>query len=212
MPNWCNNFVEVAHDNPAEITRLAEAYKRGEFCDAVIPVPEVLKNPETTTSYGDPDKQAAADAIREEAVKATGYQSWYDFCTSRWGTKWDVGGDDGTLDVHPDGKLLTASFDSAWAPPVGVYEELVAQGFQVRAYYYEPGMCFAGVWDNGDDDCYQDWGDSQGAKDILPSDLDEFFAISESQAEYEEEERMDEELYRFVKEGEEKRNLELKTQ
>ena len=207
MPNWCNNFVEVSHEDPAKITALAEAYKRGEFCDHVIPVPEILKNPETTTNYGDADKQAAADAIREAAMKATGYQSWYDFCTSRWGTKWDVGGDDGTLDVHPEGKLMTASFDSAWAPPIGVYEELVEQGYEVRAYYYEPGMCFAGVWDNGVDDCYQDWGDSQGAKDTLPEELDEFFAISESQAEYEEEERMEDDLYRWTKEGGEKLGL-----
>jgi len=78
---------------------------------------------------------------------------------------------------------------------------LVEQGYTVRAYYYEPGMCFAGVWDNGCDDCYSDWGDSQGAKDTLPEDLDEFFAISESLAEYEEEERMDEDLYRWTKEG-----------
>ena len=210
MPNWCNNFVEVGHEDPEKIKSLAEAFKRGEFCDAVIPVPEVLKNPETTTNYGDPVKQAEADRIRAEAVAATGYQSWYDFCTNRWGTKWDVGNDDGTVDVHPDGKLMTASFDSAWAPPIGVYEELVEQGYEVRAYYYEPGMCFAGVYDNGCDDCYSDWGDSQGAKDTLPEDLDEFFAISESQAEYEEEERMDEELYRFVKDGADK--LELKAQ
>ena len=82
----------------------------------------------------------------------------------------------------------------------------------MRAYYYEGGMCFAGIYDNGSDECYSDWGDSQGAKDTLPQELDEFFAISESQSEYEEEQRLDEELYRFVKEGEEKRNLELKTQ
>lgn len=210
MPNWCNNFVEVGHEDPEKIKALAEAFNRGEFCDHVIPVPEILKNPETTTNYGDPDKQAAADALREQALKATGYQSWYDFCTNRWGTKWDVGGQGEEADVHPDGKLMTASFDSAWAPPIGVYEELVEQGYQVRAYYYESGMCFAGVYDNGCDDCYQDWGDSQGAKDTLPEDLDEFFAISESQAEYEESERMDEELYRFVKEGADK--LELKAQ
>ncbi len=209
MPNWCNNFVEVGHEDPAKIKALAEAFNRGEFCDHVIPVPEILKNPETTTNYGDPDKQAAADAAREAAVKATGYQSWYDFCTSRWGTKWDVDGNGADADVHPDGKLMTASFDSAWAPPIGVYEELVEQGYTVRAYYYESGMCFAGVYDNGSDDCYQEWGDSQGAKDTLPQELDEFFAISESQAEYEEECRMDEELYRWTKEGADK--LELKT-
>lgn len=202
MPNWCSNYVEVTHTDPAKITALAEAMQAGKFLSHVIPVPEVLNDPETTTSYGDPDKQAAADAVREAARKATGYQSWYDFCVARWGTKWEV--DCEPVDVHPDSTVVTASFDSAWSPPIGVYAELVEQGFGVRAFYHEPGMCFAGIWDNGVDDCYSDWGDSQGAKDMLPEELDEFFQISESIAEYEEEQRMEDDLYRWTKEGGEK--------
>ena len=205
MPNWCNNFVEVSHEDPQKIKALAEAMERGEFLDYVIPVPAELK--ETMAgSYGDEAKQAELEAQTRRNIEKYGAGNWYDFCVNRWGTKWDVGCE-GTVDVHPDGKLVTASFDSAWSPPTGVYEELVNQGYEVRAYYYESGMCFAGIWDNGDDDCYQDWGDSQGAKDTLPEDLDEFFGISEMQAEYEEEERMDEELYRFVKEGQDKLGL-----
>ena len=206
MPNWCSNSITVRSSQQREITRLVEAFREGNFCDAVIPVPEILKNPETTTSYGDPDKQAAADAVREAATVATGYQSWYDFCVARWGTKWDVGSD-GSIEVDEDGLGFSASFDSAWSPPTGVFEALVEQGFEVVAYYYEPGMCFAGKWDNGIDDCYSEWGDSQGAKDTLPEDLDDMFGISESQAEYEEEERLQDDLYRWTKEGGEKLSL-----
>ena len=205
MPNWCSNVIEVSHKDPTKITELAQALKEGKFCNYAIPVPAILTDPETTTNYGDPDKQAAADAVREAARKATGYQSWYDFCTSNWGTKWDV---DGEADVSDDGLSMNASFESAWSPPVGVYDALVEQGFAVRAFYYEPGMCFAGVYDNGQDDTYSDWGDSQGAKDTLPEELDEMFGISDSQAEYEEEERMEEDLYRWTKEGGEALKLE----
>jgi hypothetical protein len=205
MPNWCNNFVEVGHEDPAKITALAEAMERGEFLDHVIPVPQELKDT-VAGSHGDPVKQAELEAQTQRNVEKYGAGNWYDFCTSRWGTKWDVTCD-GTVDIHPEGKLVTASFDSAWAPPVGVYDALVDQGYTVRAYYYESGMCFAGIYDNGDDDCYSDWGDSQGAKDTLPSDLDEFFGISEMQAEYEEEERMEDDLYRWTKEGGEKLGL-----
>ena len=204
MPNWCNNYVEVGHENPEKVKALAAAFDRGEFCDHVIPVPQELKDT-MAGSYGDSDKQAALEAQEQANLEKYGARNWYDFCTARWSTKWDVGGNGEQADVHPDGTVMTASFDSAWAPPIGVYEALVEQGYTVRAYYYEPGMCFAGVWDNGVDECYSDWGDSQGAKDTLPKDLDEFFAISESQAEYEEEERMEEELYAFVKEGAEAR-------
>lgn len=204
MPNWCNNFVEVSHEDPQKIKALAEAMERGEFLDYVIPVPQELKD--TVSGYPGADKEAEHKLQMERNIELYGAKDWYDFCTSRWGTKWDVDCQ-GQVDIHPEDKLVTASFDSAWAPPVGVYEELVNQGYEVRAYYYESGMCFAGIFDNGVDDCYSDWGDSQGAKDMLPEDLDEFFGISESQAEYEEEERRDEELYRFVKEGQDKLGL-----
>ena len=52
--------------------------------------------------------------------------------------------------------------------------------------YYEPGMAFAGVWEEGHDD-YYDYGglDSAGIADTLPVELDEAFGISESAAEWE---------------------------
>jgi hypothetical protein len=206
MPNWCSNFVEVQHEDPAKIRALADAMERGEFLNHVIPVPQELK--ETMAgSYGDEDKQRALEEQTARNIEKYGAGNWYDFCCGAWGTKWDVDCQ-GQVDLHPEGKIVTASFDSAWSPPVGVYQELVEQGYQVKAYYYESGMCFAGIWDNGSDDCYSDWGDSQGAKDTLPEELDEFFAISESQAEYEDENREEEELTEWIKDGVEKRNLE----
>jgi hypothetical protein len=52
--------------------------------------------------------------------------------------------------------------------------------------YYEPGMAFAGVWDNGVDDYYEYGGlDSKGIAETLPVELDEAFGISESVAEWE---------------------------
>jgi hypothetical protein len=202
MPNWCSNYVEVSHEDPTKIRALAEAMEAGEFLDHVIPVPQELK--ETMAgSYGDDERQALLEAQTKHNIEKYGAGNWYDFCVNRWGTKWDVDCQ-GQVDLHPEGTMVTASFDSAWSPPVGVYEELVEQGYSVRAYYYESGMCFAGIWDNGDDDCYSDWGDSQGAKDTLPQDLDDFFAISESQAEYEDEQE-EEELTEWIKEGVEAR-------
>ena len=184
MPNWCSNHITVRGTNQAEIQRLADAFKRGEFCDAVIPVPEVLKNPETTTNYGDPVKQAEADRIRAEAVAATGYQSWYDFCTSNWGTKWDIG-DEHSIEIDEDGLGFSGSFDSAWAPPMGVAEELVNQGFQVTLYYYEPGMGFVGKFEDGYDDYYEYSGEnSKTVRAAIGDELDDMFGISESMEEY----------------------------
>ncbi len=207
MPNWCSNQITLRGSDQQKVQALVEAFKRGEFCDAVISVPDVLKNPETTTNYGDPDKQAAADAIRKAAVEATGYQSWYDFCTSRWGTKWDVG-DEHSIDVDEDGLGFSASFESAWAPPMGVVEQLVEDGFEVTLDYYEPGMGFVGRFYDGCDDCYELSGlDSKTVRDTIGEDLDDQWGISESMAEYEAENQETEELTEWIKDGREKLGL-----
>lgn len=204
MPNWCSNSIMVRGSQQREIQRLVDALNNSKFLNAVIPVPEDLMR-DGSASHGGPNADHY-DQIRAENRERHGYESWYDFCNSRWGTKWDVG-EDGCATIDEDGLGFSASFDSAWAPPIGVYEALVEQGFEVVAYYFEPGMCFAGRWDNGIDDCYSDWGDAQGARDMLPQDIDDMFAISESQSEYEEEERMEDDLYRWTKEGGEKLGL-----
>jgi hypothetical protein len=204
MPNWCSNYVEVSHPDPQKIAALAEAMKAGGFLNHIIPVPLDLK--ETMSgSYGDNERQALLEAQTARNVEVHGYGNWYDFCVNEWGTKWDVDCQD-QVDVHPEGLSLVASFDSAWSPPTRVYDAMVDDGYTVKAYYYESGMGFAGIYDNGSDDCYSDWGDSRGAKATLPQELDDFFAISESQAEYEEE---NEELTEWIKDGAEKNSAPL---
>lgn len=197
MPNWCNNFVEISHEDPAKIRALADAMNRGEFCNEIIPVPEDLKI--VAGSVGDPDEQAKLEAQTRDNVDKHGYGNWYDFCVNRWGTKWDVGGD-GQADVSDDGLSMNASFDSAWSPPVGVYEELVNQGYTVVGYYYESGMAFAGVYDNGADEYWEIGGMSADeVADTLPSELDDMFCISEDIRSYQEEE--EEELTEWIRDG-----------
>ena len=73
------------------------------------------------------------------------------------------------------------SFDSAWSPPTQAYEKLVDLGFSVRAYYYECGMGFCGIWDEGFDDYYEISGESADeVAEMLPEVLDEMFCISEN--------------------------------
>jgi hypothetical protein len=59
-------------------------------------------------------------------------------------------------------------------------------GFKIRAMYYEPGMAFAGIFEDGQDEYYEYGGlDSKGIAEELPVELDEAFGISESVAEWE---------------------------
>ena len=92
---------------------------------------------------------------------------------------------------------------------MGVYEELVAQGFSITAYYYEPGMGYVGKYEDGYDECYDYSGhNSKTVVDVIGEELDEMFGISESMAEYEEENEEEEELTEWYKEGVDKNNLE----
>jgi hypothetical protein len=140
--------------------RFVSAYNKGKLCQEFLPVPE---------GYYDDER-------------------WYNWCVNTWGTKWDVGADEGTekeerygLKATVVGEEASCSFDSAWAPPIGLYRELVLQGYRVAASYFEPGLCFCGVWID-DYDNYIEY----KSKDEIPVGiwndfgLDEFFADDEA--------------------------------
>lgn len=187
MPNWCNNAVVISHTDPEKLEALALAAREGRFCDFICPVPEDLKN--TTAGFlGDGEEQRALELKEQANVAAYGYKNWYDFCVNEWGTKWDFEAYEAE-DATVKSGVLEFGFDSAWAPPLGIYERLVEQGYAVKAFYSEPGMAFCGVWEDGVDDYYEIGGmNSREVAETIPQELDEMMNISESIAEYEDEE------------------------
>jgi hypothetical protein len=194
MPNWCNNNLILEHDDPAMIKRAFDALERGEFLNEFIPVPEQLKI--VAGCVGDPVEQAKLEADTARNVEELGYGNWYDYCVGEWGTKWDVG-EQGASDIHPEGRMLHTSFDSAWSPPVNAYEKLVEMGFRVEAMYYEGGMGYAGSFGEAGDEEISLEGLSADDIERDYAELDECFGISESMREYEE----DEELTEWIKDG-----------
>ena len=149
----------------------------------LAPIPKELSDT-VSGRLGDTEEQRQLE-LREEANLAKyGYKNWYDYCVNEWGTKWDVTADNYT--VEEGGLAVSAGFDSAWSPPIGGYDKLVDMGFRVYGMYFEPGCAFAGIYDNGYDDCYNLAGlSSSEMRDELPSELDGYFGISESQEEWE---------------------------
>lgn len=198
MPNWCNNHLTLTHPDPAMIKRAYDALERGEFLSEFVPCPAELLDARTG-SYGGPDADEK-DQLRKDLTDKYGYSGWYDWQCANWGTKWDTG-EQGNNDINPnDPTMLTAGFDTAWSPPIAAYERLTELGFSVKAGYYEPGMCYAGLWEDGEDD-YYDLSNMKSA-DVeaqLPTGLDDLFGISETMAEYEAEN--EEELTQWIKDG-----------
>jgi hypothetical protein len=191
MPNWCNNNVTISHADSTKLEALAAAVREGKFLNHVIPVPEDLQIVAGRVGADDNPDQIELERREQENLKKYGVKHWYDFCVNRWGTKWDVEAYD-PEDVKVENNTIQFGFDSAWSPPIGIYEALIDDGFEVVAYYYEPGMGYVGKWDNGCDDCYDYSGhNSKTVVDCIGEELDEMYGISESMAEYEAE-NMDE--------------------
>ena len=192
MPNWCNNTVEITHSDPAKIRELVAAVNEGKFLNYCKPVPEALQIVAGRVGDDNDPKQIALQEQTMHNLSTYGYANWYDWCVNEWGTKWDVNAIE-TIELEGDVDHITFGFDSAWSPPTGAMEYLMDQGFTVRLYYYEPGMAFAGIFDENGDDCYDIGGlTSETVKDAIPEVLDEMFGISETIANYEEEENENE--------------------
>lgn len=185
MPNWCNNGITLSHNDPEMIQRAAKSLAEGEFLNEFIPVPASLHIVSGRVGDATDPKQIELEAQEAANLEAHGYKTWYDYCVNEWGTKWDIQSD--SVEILSE-HSVTGSFDSAWAPPIAAYEKLTDLGFTITAYYYEPGMGFVGKWDDGVDEFYEYGGETSATvREAIGEELDDYFCISESMAEWEEE-------------------------
>ena len=192
MPNWCNNYLELEHEDPAMIERAKKAFAEGKLLEEFCPVPASLHIVAGRVGDDTDPKQIELEAQEKANLEAHGYSTWYDYCVNEWGTKWDVGGegDQASQDSPTD---IRMNFDSAWAPPIAAMEKFQDLGFKVKLVYWESGMCFCGVYDeNGDD--YLDYSD-MSADEVeanINSEVDECMCIVENLREWEEENKEEE--------------------
>ena len=196
MPNWCDNQVTITGPNKIidKIEKIANEDKdSGGLLQFMYPMPQELKN---TTADGSDNK---------EMIKKYGYSDWYGWACDNWGTKWDISEFYG---VDRNGDTISFSFQSAWSPPTGAYENFISENSEcsLKSYYYEGGCDFMGVWDNGDDQCYTISETApDGSKDEFWDTedgemLDEMFSITESMADWEAEQEADkEDVTEYVK-------------
>jgi len=187
MPNWCQNIVTFKHEDAAQVTRLIEAFDAGRLLNEFVPCPKELHE---ETPVG--EDYAARDAARAaENTEKFGYASWYDWQVAHWGTKWDVDGEEGNADLTtPTSAKLY--FDSAWSPPISFYEAMHDMGWDITAYYFEPGMNYCGIFEEGEDECIEIQGDSAWVRENVPEDLDDAFDIAGMLEEYETETEQEE--------------------
>jgi hypothetical protein len=177
MPNWCSNVVEIHHDDKEKIDAIEKEYNR------------VEKDPKIFNT------------IRPIPPEHATGEGWYWWCIENWGTKWEPSiysferVNDNTLKI---------SMDTAWGPPVALYNYMTEQGYTIDAFYNEEGMAFCGHYSDGSDDYYEYNGLSADEMEHqIPVEIDELFNIIEYQRDREEEEQEeeDDEEYLDLSEG-----------
>jgi hypothetical protein len=108
----------------------------------------------------------------------------YGWSVNNWGTKWDVSPSDWE---RTDDNNITIHFDSAWSPPITLYEFLEGEGWSVRALYHEPGMVFIGRFEDGFDEYHEyDLTDRESIEN-LPEELVDYGGLMDELERFEEE-------------------------
>lgn len=195
MPNWTSNNITLRHADKSKIDVIVNRPAEQGVLQTLIPCPAELNDDDLTSWSRGPEQEAREQ--KKAAMRAKyGFESWYEWHNANWGTKWDLCG---VCINRIDDNTIVIDCQTAWSPPDVAFNYLVEDGYEVRCLYVGEGYEYAGIYENGNDDCYQDFGDSQNARATLPQELDDFFSISDSMAEYEREN--EEELTQWIKDG-----------
>ena len=186
MPNWCNNTITIQGPTDTLKPLWDEAQKTG-LLQAMKPMPKELEN---TTS--------PAPQEGEPQPLVDGFDNWYDWRISNWGTKWDVDSEGLEYTDNGDGTaVISGYFESAWSPPIDAYQTFCddMDNCSLDAYYDEGGMDFAGHWYDGVDDFCDNV--SEYARNVIKNGdsgsdlydhLDDYLELTEQRREYIEEE------------------------
>lgn len=167
MPNWCENYCLIKHKDKNKLEELKTHCKPEEtdLFSFIKPEPDYAVMP---VARWNPTNE-------KEKIPVITQDSWWHWRANNWGTKWEpnIYSAEIISEENSD-EALILSFDTTWSPPEGIYAELVKKDFDVKAFYIESAMGFAGVWDNGRDLCYSVFSLSE-AEEIFPSELKEVF-------------------------------------
>lgn len=133
MPNWVYNNLHVSGDADTLSKFWEQATKPH---PTAVPDPDKIyhaKEGEWAMSEGGEFSFLNFLAPEDFANYYTG-SNWYNWNIENWGTKWDTDIDDSDI----QDESITLAFQTAWSPPSGVYEAMVAQ---------YPTLSFAIEWE-----------------------------------------------------------------
>lgn len=154
MPNWCYNDLRISHEDKSKVDELVKFLEDNEDAE----------KPEKGLGYF------------FNPIPADEEENWYQWNVDNLGTKWDFHVQDFSRD---DDNEVWCNFDTAWSPPISLYEYLTENGWDVSAQYHEPGMGFVGEYVDGEDSSYDYDFDDEDWSDDVPDHLIEFAGLDE---------------------------------
>lgn len=171
MPNLVENYLELTFaqtENDKRITTIVAEIEKGNFFNYLWPISlhtESLKR----------------DFFEEEEKMRRSV------CISQWGTKWDAVS---VAEVTVNNiwyaqyacwqPTICVTFDTAWSAPVQLYRNLVANGYDVYAEYYDASDSTAGVFKTTDRILFEAYStDTKNLNDPVRRIVDHRFSISE---------------------------------
>lgn len=131
MPNNTDVRVYIDHTNKKRIDDMENIFSNDYPFNQIIPMPDDIERGNLTM----------------DQRKATNGRNWYDWSIENWGTKWDAY----ELRVQRlSDTSLYVMMETAWSPPIPIFEKLVELGFDVSAYYLDEGWMYIGQFECGE--------------------------------------------------------------
>ena len=155
MPNWCENTATFRKTDAEQIAALAKQFsaKEGEPFAFLRPQPDPLPAAEKTYII-------TRNGYGVESKIETSLPDWYQWRLNNWGTKWEPCACE-IIEQEPN--ELTVRFDTAWGPPIALYDYLHENGWDIEADYVEYGLGFAGAYRDGVDESWDYQADGEDA-------------------------------------------------
>ena len=163
MPNHCHNRVtfyakDCKDETRAQINKLRQIFEDENCFGQIIPEPDWANTPlmsKDVKEYSFSEPRGKAGELPMQPTNENGHHvpffpstgrqddRWYDWRNQNWGTKWDCY-DVEVTDDDPD--CLEIQFNTAWAPPEAICNEIREQypDVSVSWFYDEPGCEIAG--------------------------------------------------------------------
>src|SRR5262249_13959998 len=141
MPNWTMNELEIEHEDPMMIERLAAAFEGTRLLGEFLPEPEDYR------SWSPPEEGRLAERWR----RCRPEEYWYEWRCEYWGTKWETGlrPDDGSRIERVSANKLRVVFFTAWCYPEPVFQEMLRQGYSIKGRMEDDMGNFEVIYDNG---------------------------------------------------------------